>query len=292
MRIAVTGAAGFVGSAVVRECLRRGHEVHAIDDLRTGHRDWLPAGVVLDMGPAEHATYADDDSVIHCAATADISRNWDSILGRSMVWENGADTTYSVLERSSQRVPPIPFVYVSTCAVYGGGRVQSSDTRTRASSPYAASKLAGEALVDAWTFAGRIRGAIVRLVSCVGQNYHHGHLADFVAMAREGCIHARDDGSQRHSYVHVDDAARAIVSAATMRDRAFAEIFNVSGGPWSWRDTVEIMRETRPVDVRPGPRRSAWVGDPIDLDVDSDVSCPTPVAEGVREALRSLGWRP
>src|SRR5689334_12829519 len=81
MKIAVTGAAGFVGSAVCRDALSRGLEVRGVDDLSTGRKEWVPEGVelqVCDAGCPE-ARYDDVDAVIHCAAIADISRNWESM---------------------------------------------------------------------------------------------------------------------------------------------------------------------------------------------------------------------
>jgi len=185
-----------------------------------------------------------------------------------------------------------PFVLLSTCAVYGEGDVAVSGglKRTEARSPYAASKLACESLVEAYTWGNRVRGYIARLVSCVGPGYWHGHIADFVRMAQlNRTILARDDGSQRRSYVHVDDAAEECAQMMAFLSGPGPHARNVSSSElWSWRDTVAIMQETRPLEIRCAEGRSAWIGDTIDLAVPG--TGKRSVADGVREALVSLGW--
>lgn len=290
MRIAITGAAGFVGSAVVRAALQAGHEVHAIDDLSTGHKANLPDGVPLDLADAGRADYSRDDAVVHCAAAADISRNWDSIGEREEVWRRGPELTWRVLERLHR---PVRFVFVSSCCVYdtAGGTVTETSP-VRATSIYAASKLAGEALVQVHHEAGRLVSArTLRLVSCVGPRYWHGHIADFVRMAREtGKVTTRDDGRQRKSYVDVRDAAAALVGETSAGD--FGLTINVSSAQrWSWRDTIDIMRETRPVEVHAAQRDRGWIGDPFDLDVKPLRGCERRLTDGVRDALKGLGWR-
>lgn len=283
MRVAITGAAGFVGSAVVRACIEAGHEVHAIDNLSTGKEENLPAGTALCMQDAGFTDYSRVDAIVHCAAYADISRNWTGLHERERVWRAGPELALRVLEHAP---PQCRFVFLSSACV-----CPDEPRETRATSFYAASKVAGEALVQAFHAAGRVRGTILRLVSAVGRNYWHGHIADFVRMARDtGTIRARDDGSQRKSFVHVDDVGSGVVKALAEWDSNFAPLWNVSSPErWSWRDTVAVMRETRPVEVIAGDGRSAWIGDPVDLNVYGYGR--RSVAAGVREALVSLGWR-
>jgi UDP-glucose 4-epimerase len=277
--VAVTGAAGFVGSAVCRALLSAGHQVHAVDDLSTGRVANLPEGVSFEMGDAATADYRSDNALIHCAALADISRNWADDNQRAEVWRRGAELTRRLLEFYGSTARPRPFVMVSTAALLDGCK-----------SPYAASKLACEGLVEAWTAAGRVAGVVGRLVGCVGARYHHGHVADFVRMARNGGLHAKDNGLDKRSYVHVDDAASELVALIGKTDAAGVLTHTISSGEvWSWRDTVEVMKETRPVEVKFADRPSAWIGDPVGLWVGG--TCQRSIADGVRDALVTLGWR-
>lgn len=255
--ILVTGGSGFVGRHVVRAIRHR------------PVMDWsLPGFDVFDGDPGEF------DAVIHCAANADISSNWATREGREALWRANVDGTMHLLERIK---PSTSFVFVSTMAVL-----------SKSASPYEASKSAAERLVAAYTQAGRCLGRVVRLPSCVGTGYRHGHIADFVRMAKEGPIRALDRGDTRKPFVHVEDAAGAIVGALG----SVGDPINVSGGAlWGWRDTVEIMRMRRSVDVNFVDVGSGWVGDPLDLGSYVTATGRQSVVRGVKEALEDLGWQ-
>jgi UDP-glucose 4-epimerase len=294
MRIAVTGAAGFVGSAIVRELLRRSHRVVAIDNLSTGKLENLE-GLECDWVKADAGEplecYRTVDAVVHAAAHADIKDNWLAARLREAVWRENAELTRRVLlQVESQRRP---FVLLSTCAVYGGGKCNEGSP-TLATSPYAASKLAAEALVQAWSAAKRVDGRILRLVSCVGPRYAHGHIADFVRQAREGKIHALDNGHHRKSFVHVRDVADVVLEAIAGGFKVHA-VNVTSRQVWAWPDTVALMRAMRPemeFEVSWEDEEIGWTGDPKGLTVESLYrSGPErSVVEGVREALEGLGW--
>jgi UDP-glucose 4-epimerase len=295
MRVAVTGGAGFVGSAIVRSLLAAGHHVLVVDDLSTGKVGNIE-GLACDFHhvDAGSALYSSCEAVVHAAAYPDVSQNWKHPRERARQWQSNAELTRRVLERE------IPlgcrFVLLSTCSVYGGGRVDESAI-PRATSPYAASKIAAEALVSAYTEAGRIDGVTLRLVNVVGPRYGHGHIADFVRMAREGHVHALDDGRKAKSFVHADDVAACVRDCIeSPQCGPTGRIGNVSSAVcWSWRDTVGVMRSMRPdlaFELTHEQRRSGWIGDPDELVVSSHVfdEQSTSVAVGVGQALESLGW--
>jgi UDP-glucose 4-epimerase len=290
MRIAVTGAAGFVGSTIVRRLVDEGHHVLAVDNLSTGSVANIE-GVKCDWfhTDAGDIAYSGCDAVVHAAAYPDVSQNWKSPEERYRQFAVNALLTSQVLERVE---PGTRFVLLSTCAVYAGGHVHEHSL-PRATSPYAASKLAAEALVSAYAEAGRVRGCVLRLVNVVGARYHHGHLADFVRMARAGHVRALDDGKKAKSFVHVDDVADVV--ARSLEGNVTGPYNVTSRECWSWRDSIEVMQHMRPDlvwEVSCENRAGGWVGDPDELVVESLWVPPGKrrIADGVQESLESLGW--
>lgn len=293
MRVTVTGGAGFVGSAIVRRLIACGHHVRVVDDYSRGLAANLE-GVNCDNHAVDagDADYTHCDAVVHAAAYPDVSQNWTRPEERTQQWERNANLTRRVLDRLPDRCP---FILLSTCSVYGPGRVHEHSP-PYATSPYAATKLAAEALLSAYHEAHRVQGTTLRLVNVVGPRYGHGHLKDFVQAAKEGRIHALDDGWKRKPFVHVLDVADVV---ARHLDEMCCDVLRVqnvtSETVWSWLDSVEVMRTMRPerpFELSWEDRPSGWVGDPDHLAVRSlsgDYGKRSIVA-GVRDALEGLGW--
>lgn len=276
MKVLVTGGSGFVGSHVVEVLREKGHFV-TIWDRKIGSE-------IIEQNSVEA------DAVIHCAAKADISQNWNSYTERDEIFEDNIEATFRLLEiclRSSVR----NFVFVSTGAVYGSDPFADEATVLNPESPYAASKVAGEALVRAYAYKVGWRWYAARMVSCVGARYAHGHIVDFVKMADElGTICAKDDGNAPKDFMHVRDAAECLAMMAT--GDLPSGIYNVAAHQrWSWRDTVRVMG----VPFGYGDKPSGWVGDPVGLGLNVEKlnhfwHHNRRVEDGVKEALESLGW--
>lgn len=255
----------------------------------------------------------DVDAVVHAAAYPELRHNWESPLERERLLESNVDGTMRLLEC----VPAtVPVVYLSTAAVYGAqpGRVCGEDDASVATceSPYAATKYAGELLVAAYAHKRLAPWYVLRLVNVVGERSHRGVIADFVRMMREkGRIHAADDGRQRKSWVHALDVADAVSRVVTgcffypgdTEARAAARqipsgVYNVtSADRISWWDIVDAMGVSRELVTHELYDRGA-VGDPFDLHVSGSKLAPyyrphRPVLlDGVRDALKTLGWTP
>ena len=297
MRILVTGAAGFVGHHVAAMLCKAGHTVFGLDDYRAGvdfmPPDVEPYGIALENYIAGE-THEGVQAVVHCAARADVSLNWESRNERDELLISNVDGTINLLEAH----PGVPFVMLSTCAIYGDTPVAPATEAdvTPVTSPYAASKLAGEAYVQAYAHKHGNPWHIFRLGCVVGSGYHHGHIADFVRMAREEKhIHAKNNGHSLKSFVHVADVVAAVEYALFGRSLRVG-VYNLAGGSWSWRMTVQRMRAMRDdFKVTAEDRKHGWVGDPMAIADSSLFQRRTShewrnIEEGVDDALISLGW--
>src|SRR5689334_1176224 len=164
MRAMVTGGAGFIGSHLVDALLARGDEVHVVDNFSTGSRDNLASGAELheldirDEALEQLAEQSRPDIVFHLAAQADVGTSVERPLFDAEVNVIG---TVRVLEAA--RAIDARVVFASSGgAIYGEcERPAREHDEPQPLSPYAASKLAGEAYLATWS---RLYGA--RHVAC------------------------------------------------------------------------------------------------------------------------------
>lgn len=304
MRVVVSGGSGFVGSHIGKMLLAAGHQVHVIDALKIRKADGetlnlTPKGATLAVQDIRDITELRDcEAVVHCAARADISQNWDSRGQRDLLLSVNVQGTVNVLEAFIQSPVAKRFVFLSTCGIYDDCCYGQEETKTPITSPYSASKLAGEAYLESYAHACRFPWYALRLTCAVGSGYHHGHIADFVRMARDGgVIHARNDGFTEKSFVHVDDIA-AVVTRLLREDDVLVPsgVYNVTADTWSWRRTLSVMGEMvgGTIPFQYAPQKHGWVGDPMAIVSGEKLEkwCRPVhrVEDGVKDALRSLGW--
>jgi UDP-glucose 4-epimerase len=229
----VTGAAGFIGSNLVDRLLQEGHEVVGYDNFSTGQREFLRdalenanfslvEGDLLDSHALAGAMRG-ADFVFHLAANADVRHG---LAHPRKDLEQNTIATFNVLEAMrSTGVRNIAFS--STGSVYGEAPVIPTPEDAPVpvqTSLYAASKVAGEGLIQAFCEGYDLRGYIFRFVSILGERYTHGHVFDFCKQLREDPTRLRilGDGTQRKSYLYIQDCLDAIlhVTGAQLADAA------------------------------------------------------------------------
>jgi UDP-glucose 4-epimerase len=238
----VTGAAGFIGSNLVDRLLAEGLTVVGWDNFSTGQERFLegamkhPAfrlvrGDNLDQA-ALTAAMAGCDTVFHLAANADV-RFGTEHPRRDL--EQNTIATFNVLEAArSNGIKRLAFS--STGSVYG--ECQTIPTPEDAPFPlqtslYGASKIAGEGMITAYGEGFGLEAYIFRFVSILGERYTHGHIFDFYKQLLEhpDRLHILGDGSQRKSYLYVQDCLDAILHvmrAGTAKDaRHHVQVYNL-----------------------------------------------------------------
>ncbi len=252
-RILVTGGAGFIGSAYVRDVLGRddGTRITVLDKLTyAGNRANLAA---VEGDPHQAARFrfvagdiaepgivgplvADVDAVVNFAAESHVDR---SILDPEAFLRTGVIGVHVLLEAvraaSTARVatgrPPVRYLQVSTDEVYGSvaeGRSKETD-RLDPRSPYSAAKAAGELLVQSYVVTHGIDAVVTRGSNTYGPFHHPEKLIPlFVTNAIDDQpLPMYGDGLQQRDWLFVSDHAGAIDHV--LRHGASGETYNVPG---------------------------------------------------------------
>jgi UDP-glucose 4-epimerase len=223
MKVLVTGGAGFIGSHVVDELLHRGDTVVVYDNLSTGFKVHLE-----DAARTGRLTLIQNDilstralaqamegvrTVFHLAANADVRGGQQRT---AIDLEQNIVGTHSVLE-AMKMVQAEEIVFTSSATVYGEPSLfPTPETYApQQTSLYGASKLAAEAMIQAYSEYFGIRSYAFRFVSWIGERYSHGVVFDFVNKLRENPnrLEILGDGSQKKSYLHVQDGIRGMFLA-------------------------------------------------------------------------------
>ena len=287
-RILVTGGAGFIGSAYVRDVLARadGTRITVLDKLTyAGNRSNL-AAVEADPEQASRLRFvqgdiaepgtvgplvADVDAVVNFAAESHVDR---SILDPEAFLRTGVIGVHVLLEsvraasfaRTARGDAPVRYLQVSTDEVYGSvaeGRSTETD-RLDPRSPYSAAKAAGELLVQSYVVTHGVDAVVTRGSNTYGPFHHPEKLIPlFVTNAIDDLeLPMYGDGLQQRDWLFVTDHAGAIDHV--LRHGASGETYNVPGSAeMTNRDVIAALLErlgkpwslVRTVPDRPGHDR-------------------------------------
>ncbi len=296
MRVAVTGGCGFIGSHVVDQLLRAGHDVVVVD-LARGWRN--PAAdyreVDLFDQPDLVAALAGAQAVFHLAGAADVNAvAADPVRAVQLNVEGTARVLEAARQGGVDRVVLASTVWVYGATVGQGERTEAAPVDlSRAGHVYVATKLAAEMLVHSYHEMFGQHFTILRYGIPYGPRMREALVvARFVRAAQEGQpITIAGTGEQQRNYVYVEDLADAHVRA--LAPAAADQTLALEGGaPVSVRAIADtVCSLVRPVRVEHVPARTAdYEGIPVSGRLAKELldwAPVTPFAEGVR---RYLDW--
>lgn len=300
MAILVTGGAGYIGAHVVRALERAGLEPVVVDDLSSGHRQFVRPDVpFIDLNVLHAKQLVEQlsghhiESVIHLAG---FKYAGVSVERPVHTWRENVGGTLSLL-RAMERLEIGSIVFSSSAAVYGTPDVDlvTEGTPTAPQSPYGESKLVGEWMIRDQAVATGLRHTSLRYFNVVGSGepdlYDSSPHNLFPLVIRAltqghrprifGADYPTPDGTCVRDYVHVADLAEAHVTAVRrlLEGRDLEPVYNLgSGDGVSVRQIMAAVASATGIDFEPEvmDRRP---GDPARI-----------VASGKR-ATRDLDWR-
>ena len=296
----VTGGAGYIGAHVVRALQAQGLEVVVLDDLSSGHREFVAAGVPLVEG-----SVVDTDLVTHTLETHDVQgvvhlagfKYAGVSVDRPLhTYTQNVTGTVNLLGAMA-RVGVDKIVFSSSAATFGTPDVDlvTEQTPTQPESPYGESKLIGEWLLRDQARATGLKHTSLRYFNVVGSGSRDLYdtsphnlfpiVFELLLAGKTPRINGQDyptpDGTCVRDYLHVSDLAAAHVVAAQRLAGGdpIEPVYNLGSGTGSSvREIMDAIRTVTGIDFTPeiGDRRA---GDPARI-----------VATG-ELAARDLDWQ-
>jgi len=273
MRIAITGGAGYVGSALRQAIVARGDtwrglsrrtRLGRVPPAEAGGGEWVE-GELADAGALDRLV-RDADAVVHAAAW--VHRDAPDTASREACFAVNLRGTERLLEAVRRAGDRAPFVFVSSTSVYG----EAFADRTEAgpcepAGAYGESKLAAENAV--MRFAAARPAVVIRPAMVYGPGAP-GNIAKLASFVRRGFAPLVDGGRNRKSIVHADDLAVALLAAVDRATECSGAILNAASDP------APTMREVGDALAAGLGRGLTWV----------------PVPRPIWNAAASLGhWR-
>jgi uncharacterized protein (TIGR01777 family) len=235
MRIAVTGATGFIGRPLVRRLLGEGHAIVALTRDVTGAREVLPARCRVERwdpaaGAAGPAPLGEADAVVHLAGETVADGRWTAARKRAIRDSRVAGT--HALVAALGRVPagarPRVLVGASAIGIYGDRGDEELDEQAPRGGGFLADVCAEWEAATRGAEALGMRTVVVRIGVVLGRD--GGALRTMLPLFRLGVGGALGGGRQWMSWIHVDDLV-GLLAAALADERAGGVLNGVAPAP-------------------------------------------------------------
>lgn len=287
----VTGGAGFIGSHIVDELLKKGNKVKVFDNFSTGKKIFIEHNLSnnnfkLIRGDVLHTKkltreMKEVDFVFHMSAHADVR---SGLKDHYIDHIQNLEATQSVLEAMyKNNVKKIAFA--STSSVYGDAKVHPTpeDYPFEPTSLYGASKASCESYIQTYASYYGFKAYIFRFVSFIGERNTHGIIFDVLKKLRKNpkVLELLSDGTPKKSSVYVKDGVEAIFKVINSSKNQI-NIFNIGHDDILTVDQiVDTILEAANVKIRKNylGGNKGWMGDNNFVHLDN-------------KKLKKLGWKP
>jgi UDP-glucose 4-epimerase len=254
LRVLVTGGAGFIGSHVVDRLVNEGFRVRVVDNLSSGrlvnikrHIESSAIELVVgDLKDPEVALRVVDgvDTVFHYAANPEVRV---STTNPEVHFNENIVATFNLLEAMRRRNVR-ELVFASSSSVYGEPLEipVGEDAPVKPVSIYGASKASCENLIHAYAKLYGFKAIALRYANVAGPRLRHGVIWDFIVKLRENPheLEILGDGGQVRSYIYIDDAVEATMTA-WRKTSSYFEVYNVASDDWiTINELADIVIET------------------------------------------------
>lgn len=302
--IFVAGGAGYIGSHVVKELIKRGYKVIVYDSLEKGHKASVKVGCVFIQGNLSEKNKLDHvfkkykvDAVMHFANFIEVG---ESVKNPKKYFDNNVTNGKKLLEAMEKNSVKY-IIFSSSAAIYGDPKIIPipENARKKPKNPYGFAKLAFENILLEYERAYGIKFMSLRYFNAAGADFDgkigedHKPETHLVPLILQTILGKKDkieiygvdydtkDGSCIRDYIHVDDIAKAHILALTALESGKASnVYNLGNGRgYSVREVIKIAEEVtgRKVVFVESARRE---GDPTKLVADYS------------KIKKELGWEP
>ncbi|MEF8850379.1 MAG: UDP-glucose 4-epimerase GalE [Candidatus Bipolaricaulota bacterium] len=302
--VLVTGGAGYIGSHTVKQLLKKNYEVVVFDNLVSGHEEFVLAEQFVegDIGDREllDETFRnyEPDAVMHFAAHCRVG---ESVRDPAKYYENNVVKALTLLN-TVKDFEIDKLIFSSSAAIYGDPQEIpiKEEAPKEPENPYGRTKLIFERILEDYSRSYPLSACSLRYFNAAGTDPEgelgeiHDPETHLIPVVLEAAAGERDyieifgtnydtpDGTAIRDFIHVDDLARAHISALeTLGGESENYLaYNLgTGRGHSVKEVIETCKEATEVDipVREGERRP---GDPPKLVADP------------QKGFRELNWEP
>jgi len=250
MTILITGGAGFIGSHLADELVKRRAKVIVFDNLSNGQKDNINTNAIFIKGDIRNYKSLEKikekiDIIFHLAALTDVR---ESIEKPNLYFQNNVVGSFNILE-FCRRHDIEKIVFTSSAAVYAESLSPLKEDETpKPSSPYGIQKLIVENLIKNYNETYGISFTIFRLFNVYGPRARKGVIKNLIdCLKNNKPFHLYGNGNQVRDFIYIRDAIKILL----MHHKFKNEIVNVgTGKPTSINQLINYVQDMTKIKLK------------------------------------------